>query len=80
MQNFRALGARLQTPVPPAAGDETPRPPASGSWGLRPQTPIGLRRLRAPPPDPQNSPPLRHSGYAPGQNIEIHSAEVLTYF
>ena len=45
MQNFRALGA------PP------PDPRASGSWGLRPQTPIGLRRLRAPPPDPPKQPP-----------------------
>ena len=39
-------GLRPHTPVPPAAG------------GLRPQTPIGLRGLGAPPPDPQNSPPI----------------------
>ena len=26
--------------------------------GALPQTPIGLRRLEAPPPDPQNSPPI----------------------
>ena len=43
--------------MPPAAGGFAPKPPASGSWGLRPQTPIGLRRLGAPPPDPPNSPP-----------------------
>ena len=44
--------------VPPAAGGFAPKPPASGSWGLRPQTPIGLRRLGAPPPDPPDSPPI----------------------
>jgi len=44
-KNRRALGAR------------PPDPLASGGWGLCPQTPIGLRRLRAPPPDPHNSPP-----------------------
>ena len=58
MQNFRALGAPPSDPVPPAAGGFSPKPPASGSWGLRPQTPIGLRRLGAPPPDPSNSPPI----------------------
>ena len=57
MQNFRALGAPPPDPVPPAAGGFAPKPPATGSWGLRPQTPIGLRRLGAPPPDPPNSPP-----------------------
>ena len=50
MQNFRALGLRPQIPVPPAAGGFAHRPPASGSRGLRPNTPIGLRRLGAPPP------------------------------
>ena len=39
MQNFRALGHRPQTPVPPAAGGFALKPPASGGWGLRPQTP-----------------------------------------
>ena len=58
MQNFRVLGAPPPDPVPPAAGGFAPKPPASGSWGLRPQTPIGLRRLGAPPPDPPNSPPI----------------------
>ena len=57
MQNFRVLGAPPPDPVPPAAGGFAPKPPASGSWGLRPQTPIGLRRLGALPPDPPNSPP-----------------------
>ena len=47
MQNFRALGLRPQTPVPPAAGVFAPKPPASGSWGLRPQTPIANFWLRA---------------------------------
>ena len=65
MQIFRALGASPpDTPVPPAAGGFAPKPPTSGGWGIDPQTPIGLRRLGAPPP-PQNSPPLRISGYAP---------------
>ena len=54
MQNFRALGAPPQTPVPPAAGGFAPKPPASGSWGLSPHTPIGFWRLGAPPPDPLN--------------------------
>ena len=58
MQNSQALGLRPQTPVPPAAGGFAPNPPASGGGELRPQTPIGLRRLGAPPPDPQNSPPI----------------------
>ena len=43
--------------MPPVAGGFAPKPPASGGWGLRTQIPIGLRRLGAPPPDPQNSPP-----------------------
>ena len=55
-----------QTPVPTAAGGFAPRPPASGSWRLRPQAPIGLRRLVAPPQIPKlATPPLRISGYAP---------------
>ena len=54
MQNFRALEA------PP------PDPRVSGGWGLCPQTPIGLRRLVAPPP-PNTAPQLRISGYAPAQ-------------
>ena len=69
MQNFRALGA------PP------PHPRASGGWGLCPQTP-SLRWLGASPPDPhwppaaggsaptppKQPPPLRISGYAPGED------------
>ena len=35
----------------------SPDPRGSGGWGFRPQTPIGLRRLEAPPPDPKISPP-----------------------
>ena len=66
MQVFERWGLRPQIPVPPAAGGFAPKPPAFGSWRLCPQTPIGLRRLGAPPPDPQIAPPLRISGYAPG--------------
>ena len=51
MQNFRALGAK------------PPDPRAYGGWGLCPQTP-SLWQLGASPPDPQNSRPLRISGYA----------------
>ena len=58
MQNFRALGA-----LPPGS-------PASRGWRLRRQTPIGLQRLGALPPDPQNSPPMRISGYAPALREE----------
>ena len=58
MQNFRALGAPPSDPVPPAAGGFAPKSLASGSWGLCPQTPIGLRQLGAPPPDPQTAPPI----------------------
>ena len=46
-------------------GPPTPGPRASGGWGLCPQTPIGLRRLRAPPPDPPKNPTLQISVYAP---------------
>ena len=68
MQNFRALGALPQTPVPPAAGGFAPRPPlAYGGWGLRPQT-------------PKLVPPLRISGYASDLNgvlklnkLHVHS-------
>ena len=49
-------GAPPPDPVPAAAGGFAPKPPVSGGWGLRLQTPTGLRRLGAPPPDPQNSP------------------------
>ena len=62
---FERWGLRPQSPVPPAAGGFAPRLPASSSWGLSSQTPIGLRRLGALPPDPQTAPPLRISGYAP---------------
>ena len=70
---FERLGLRPQTLVPPAAGGLAPKPPGSGGWGLRPQTPIGLRRL---------SPPLRISGYAPKdkavQNVICSKSE--TFF
>ena len=57
MQNFRALGLRPQAPVPPAGWGLCPRTPSLWRWELRLQTPIGIRRLGAPPPEPQNSPP-----------------------
>ena len=60
MQNFRVLGA------PP------PDPHASGGWDIFPHTPIGRRRPGAPPPHPQNSPPLRISGYAPGNTTNTY--------
>ena len=50
-----------------SAGGSAPRPPCLRRLGALPltsQTPIGLWRLGAPPPDPQNCPPLRISGYA----------------
>ena len=54
---FERWGLRPQTPVPPAAGALPQNPQSLAAWGLRPQTSIGFRRLRAPPPDPQNSLP-----------------------
>ena len=69
MQIYRALGA---LPPDPRAFDGwgfAPRPPASGGWGLGPSDPFDLRRLGAPPPDPQNRPPLPISGYAPVPGI-----------
>jgi len=56
-KNRRALGLRSQTPLFPADGGFAPRPLASGGWELSLQTPYGLRRLEAPPPDPRNSHP-----------------------
>ena len=80
MQNFRANDGqfckkmqkieliRAPSPHPRACGawGLCPQTPIPGSRGLLPQAPIGLRRLGAPPPDPQTAPPLRISGYAPG--------------
>ena len=53
-------------------------PRASGGWGLRSQTPIGLRRLGSPPPEPQNNPSLRISGYAP--EVSAHKRWAKTFF
>ena len=36
MQNFRALGAPLPEPKPPAAGCFAPKPPAAGGSAPRP--------------------------------------------
>jgi len=47
-----------------------PQTPASDGRGLRPQAPIGHRRLGAPPLDPATVlPPWQISGYAPGQSM-----------
>ena len=54
------------------AGAPPPGPRASGGWELCLQTP-SLRRLGASPPDHQNSPPLRISGYAPASNKRFSS-------
>ena len=79
MQNFRALGLRSQTPIPPACRAFGLKPPTSGGWGHRSKTPIGLRRLRD-PPDPKiaRPPQLQISGYAPGY-ILLHHFNVLGY-
>ena len=82
MQNFRALGALPQTPVPPAAGGFAPKPPAPGCWVLRPQTPIGLHgwglRLQTPRTAP---PPLQISNYAPaGSGNILKSIKQKMYF
>ena len=45
-----------------ALGAPPPGPRASGGWGLCPQTPS------LSPQTPKTAPPLRISGYAPGQN------------
>ena len=72
MQNFRVLGAPLPDPRASGGWGFAPKPPASGGWRLRPQTPIGLPRLGARPLDPQNSPPLRISGYTPDYILTIY--------
>ena len=57
-----------------SAGGKAPRPPASGSWGLRPLTPIGLRRLGAPPPDPKHTAPhceFLATRLVPGTRVQI---------
>ena len=64
MQNFRALGLRPQTPVPPAAGSFASKLLSSGGWGLRPQT-------------PKSAPPLRISGYAPASVICLSDTSLL---
>ena len=46
-KNFRALGLRPQTSMPPAAVGFAPRPPASGGWGLSSWTSNGFGRLRS---------------------------------
>ena len=67
---FERWGLHPQTPVPPAAEGFAPRFPASGGLGLRSQISNCLPRLEAPLPNPQNSPPLRISGYAPAHICE----------
>ena len=67
MQNFRALGALPPNPKLPVAGGFAPKP-------FDPEGHIDLWRLGAPPPDPQNSPPLRISGYAPDLTQRVTSS------
>ena len=52
------------------------RSPDNGSWGLRAQTPNSFRRLGAPPPDPQNTSPLRIFGYA-SVSVRVDTASKL---
>ena len=67
MQNFRALGLRPQTPVPPAAGGFAPKPPlASGGWMLH--------------HPPHTAPQLRISGYAPTQYSSCGFAQKVCRF
>ena len=65
MQKFPALWAPPPDPRVSGGWGLCPQTPSLRRLGARPQTPIGLRRLGAPPLDPPNSPPLRISGYAP---------------
>ena len=64
MQNFRVLGALPPNRQLPAARGFAPRPIGLAPRPLNPEGHIGFWRLGAPPLDPQNSPPLRISGYA----------------
>ena len=57
MQNFRVLGAPPPGPRASGGWGLCPQNPSLRRWELRLQTPIGIRRLGAPPPEPQNSPP-----------------------
>ena len=61
MQNFQALGAPPQIPVPSAAGGFASRPPiAFSGWGLRPQT-------------PKAAPQSQISGYAPATLCTVYN-------
>ena len=57
----------------------------SSAGGLRPQTPIGLRRLGAPPPDPSNSPPIANfwlrawSQYEPTKLTQVFPSEQMLF-
>ena len=78
MQNFRALVTPPPDPRAYGDGGFSLTPLASGFWGLRPQTPNSIRRLRALLTDPQNSPPLRISGYAPDVDTIITLINIAT--
>ena len=60
-KNAKFSSAGAPHPDPRASGGFAPRPLASSGWGLCPQTPINLRRLGAPPPDPKTAPPIANS-------------------
>ena len=60
-KNAKFLSAGGSAPRPPCLrrlGALSPNPQPTAAGGFVPQTPIGLRRLGAPPPDPPNSPPI----------------------
>ena len=56
MQTFRALGAPPPNPRWPPAAGAPPQDPTLRHLGPRLQTPVGLWRLGALPPKPQDSP------------------------
>ena len=58
MQKFWALEALPPGPRAYRGRGPCPSPPSSGGWGLSPQT-------------PQNSPPMRISGYAPALSSSV---------
>ena len=57
MQNFRALGAPPPGTRASGGWGLCPRTPSLRRWELRLQTPIGIRRLGAPPPRTPKQPP-----------------------
>ena len=74
MQNFRALVAPPPDPHASSGWGLCPQTPSLRRLGLRPQTPIGLRRLGAPSPDPQNS--LPHSEILATRLIQLRPSSI----